>query len=81
VSGNRIGPNLSGVVGRRVASLKSYPDYSPSLRQLGGVWTRERLDAFLKSPRSVAPGTAMDFAGDADAEERAAIIHYLSTPR
>jgi cytochrome c2 len=81
VSGNRMGPNLSGVVGRRVASLKGYPDYSPSLRQLGGVWTRERLDAFLKSPRSVAPGTAMDFAGDADAEERAAIIHYLSTPR
>lgn len=81
VSGNRIGPNLSGVVGRRVASLKSYPDYSPSLRQLGGVWTRERLDAFLKEPRSVAPGTAMDFAGDVNDEERTAIIDYLSTPR
>lgn len=81
VSGNRIGPNLSGVVGRRVASLKSYPDYSPSLRRLGGVWTRERLDAFLTSPRSVAPGTAMEFAGDVNAAERAAIIDYLRTPR
>ncbi|MDB5564239.1 MAG: hypothetical protein JWP84_805, partial [Tardiphaga sp.] len=32
-SGNRIGPNLAGVVGRRVASLTSYPDYSPGLRR------------------------------------------------
>ena len=44
ISGNRIGPSLVGVIGRRVASLESYPDYSPSLRHLGGsgrksVWT------------------------------------------
>ncbi len=35
ISGNRIGPSLVGVVGRRVASLESYPNYSPSLRRLG----------------------------------------------
>jgi cytochrome c2 len=79
ISGNRIGPNLSGVVGRRVASLRSYPDYSPALRQLGGVWTEERLDVFLNGPREACPGTAMDYAGDASAPERAAIIGYLGT--
>ncbi|MEH2480383.1 cytochrome c2 [Nitrobacteraceae bacterium AZCC 2146] len=77
--GNRIGPHLAGVVGRRVASLTSYPDYSPGLRQLGGIWTEERIDEFLKAPRGVCPGTAMDFAGDADATEREAIIRYLGT--
>lgn len=77
VSGNRIGPNLAGVLGRRVASLESYPDYSPSLRRLGGVWTEARLDAFLADPRTLCPGTAMDFAGDPSASERSAIIGYL----
>jgi cytochrome c2 len=80
-SGNRIGPNLAGVVGRRVASLTSYPDYSPGLRRFGGAWTPDRLDVFLKAPRDVCPGTAMEFAGDADSAERAEIIRYLGTLR
>lgn len=82
ISGDRIGPSLSGVVGRRVASLSSYPGYSPALRQLEGVWgvwTEERLDVFLRGPGEACPGTAMDYAGDANAAERAAIIGYLAT--
>ncbi|MBO4223805.1 PQQ-dependent sugar dehydrogenase [Bradyrhizobium neotropicale] len=78
ISGNRIGPNLFGVVGRRVASLRSYPDYSPALRQQGGVWTEARLDEFLKRPREACPGTSMDYTGVNDAE-RAVIIGYLGT--
>jgi cytochrome c2 len=76
---NRIGPNLIGVVGRRVASLSGYPDYSAALHQFGGVWTKERLDEFLKTPGGACPGTAMDFAGEPNAAERAAIIGYLAT--
>jgi aldose sugar dehydrogenase len=78
-SGNRIGPNLSGVVGRNVAALKDYPDYSPCLKRLGGAWTEDRLNAFIKEPRSVCPGTAMDLEGLASDTERMAIIRYLST--
>ena len=81
MSGNFIGPNLIGVVGRRVASLGGYPDYSPTLRKLGGVWTEERLDVFLKAPGEACPGTAMDYAGEANDVERAAIISYLGTLR
>jgi cytochrome c2 len=76
---NRIGPNLSGVVGRRVASLSSYPDYSSALRHFGGVWTKERLDLFLKQPRETCPGNAMDFSGEGNAADREAIIDYLAT--
>jgi cytochrome c2 len=78
-TGNRIGPSLSGVVGRRVASLTSYPDYSPALLDLGGVWTKERLDVFLRRPREACPGNAMDYAGEAKAADREAIINYLAT--
>jgi cytochrome c2 len=77
VSGNRIGPSLVGVVGRRVASLQSYPNYSQSLRRLGGTWTEERLDEFLKAPATLCPGTSMDFTGDASASERGALLSYL----
>lgn len=79
VSGNRIGPDLLGIVGRQVASVASYPDYSSSLRRLGGVWTEERMEEFLKAPSAFCPGTTMDFAGDASAAERRAILSYLRT--
>ena len=77
--GNGIGPNLSGVLGRPIASLAAYGDYSSCLRHLGGVWTETHLDAFLKKPSAICPGTSMDFAGVANDAERAAIIQYLGT--
>jgi cytochrome c2 len=80
-SGNRIGPNLFGVVGRGVASLPSYPDYSPGLRRCGGAWVPERLNTFLTAPQDVCPGTGMDFAGVADVSERTEIIRYLGKLR
>jgi cytochrome c2 len=78
-NGNRLGPSLSGAFGRRVASLEHYPDYSPALRRLGGVWSADRLDAFLKDPSIVCPGTRMDISGVADDKQRAAIIAHLRT--
>lgn len=78
-SGNRIGPNLADVVGRRVASLKNYPDYSSALKALGGSWTEKQLDHFLEDPNAAAPGTAMDVPGITDAQQRAAIVAYLKT--
>jgi cytochrome c len=48
---------------------------------LGGVWTKERLDSFLKAPGEFVPGTAMDYAGLANAEECSAIIDYLATKK
>jgi cytochrome c len=73
-----IGPNLWHVVGRAVASKAGF-DYSPELKAIGGDWTVERLDQFLKDPASFAPGTRMGFVGVADATERANLIAYLST--
>jgi cytochrome c2 len=81
MSSNAIGPSLVGIIGRPVASLDSYPNYSLSLRRLGGRWTEERLNQFLKAPATLCPGTSMDFAGDASASERGALLGYLRALR
>jgi cytochrome c2 len=77
--GQKIGPNLHGVVGRQIASSADYSDYSPAFRHLSGTWTKTQLDLFLKAPREFSPGTAMDYAGEQNDAERAAIIAYVAS--
>lgn len=74
-----IGPDLYGVVGRRIAAATGYNDYSPALKSLKGNWTENRLDAFLLNPRAVAPGTSMEFTGMQERSARQAIVEYLRT--
>ncbi len=74
---HRIGPDLWGVLGRRPGSAPGFVDYSGAMRAQGGVWTEEKLDKFIKEPQAAVPGTAMEFAGVADAATRARIIDYL----
>ena len=76
-SSHRIGPDLWGVVERKVASADGYPDYSVALRRFGGQWTEKRLSSFIENPQAAVPGSAMEFGGVKDAEERARIIGYL----
>jgi cytochrome c len=72
---NKVGPNLSGVVGADIAS-KDFA-YSDALKGKEGAWTHESLDAFLAGPKIWAPGTKMVFVGLKKPEERAAVIAYL----
>ena len=76
------GPNLAGIVGRRVAAQRGY-DYSPALRALGAagaVWDEARLDAFIADPVRAVPGSAMGERGIESAAERADLIAYLKRP-
>lgn len=52
--------------------------YSPALQDLDIVWDAETLDAWLKNPGAVAPGTSMGFRVRKP-EDRAAIIQYLES--
>jgi len=70
------GPSLRSVVDRRIASEFEYP-YSQALKQMQGVWSEDKLDAFIRSPSTFAPGTKMNFPGVEDREEREAIIRFL----
>src|SRR5690606_29640860 len=58
IDANRIGPRHRDVVERKVASLRDF-NYSEALKQLGGVWTVARLDAWLQNPQKMAPGARM----------------------
>ncbi|AZN98306.1 c-type cytochrome [Mesorhizobium sp. M9A.F.Ca.ET.002.03.1.2] len=72
---NRVGPHLSGVIGRTAASVEG-GRYSAALRESGIVWESGTLDAFLTAPRQAVPGTSMT-VGVPNAAQRAAIIVYL----
>ena len=74
--GALVGPDLYGVVGRKIASVEGFA-YTPALKAHDGVWTYENLDPWLKNPQTFAPGTMMAFPGVADAKKRANIIAFL----
>lgn len=76
---NGIGPNLYGVVGEAVAVGRNGFAFSDDLKKAGGKWDWATLDHWLKSPRSMAAGTKMTFAGLSDGQERANVIAYLNT--
>lgn len=77
------GPNLAGVLGRRVGGDPAY-DYSPVLRaarQEGRVWDAASLDRFLVDPDEMFPGLWMNAAPLRTAGERAAVVRFLGAAR
>jgi cytochrome c2 len=72
-------PSLVDIVGRAVATEPGFP-YSQALRGLGGIWTKERLDAFISDATAYAPGTTMGTIAVPDAATRKAVIDYLASP-
>jgi cytochrome c len=73
---NRVGPNLWDVFGADIGHHDGF-NYSQALLALEGIWTVDKLDAYLENPRAAAPGNRMAFAGLRSAEDRAAMIAYL----
>jgi cytochrome c2 len=71
------GPDLTGIVGARVAREDAFP-YSDALRALGGRWTPDRLDAFIRAPAEFVPGTSMNFDGIQDPVLRSEIVRYFT---
>jgi cytochrome c len=76
---NGIGPNLHGVMGSAIGKHVPGFAYSAALKEHGGNWDWENMDAWLKSPKAFASGTKMTFAGLGKAEERAALMLYMNS--
>ncbi len=77
------GPNLAGVVGRRVGGDPGF-EYSPVLeeaRQEGRVWDAALLERFLADPEEMFPGLWMGNNGLRAAEDRAAVAAFLATAK
>ncbi len=76
--GPKVGPDLYGVVGRKVASMPNF-HYSAGLKAKGGTWTFDALNKWLTNPRADVPDTAMTFAGISNEKQRADVVAYLNT--
>jgi cytochrome c len=79
-----VGPELNGIVGRKMASIADYTMYSTGLKKLGetgAVWTEELIDNWITNPKAMVPDSpmALAFPGIPDANERPDIIAYLKT--
>lgn len=77
----RMGPSLTGVVGRKAGTHPKFTRYSKGMKAFGKPWTEATLNTYLENPRKTVPGTNMAFAGLKKPEERAAIVAYLKKPR
>lgn len=75
---NGAGPNLRGVVGRKAGTVAGFA-YSPALKALGILWSREALDGFLRDPQARVAGTYMAFTGVKRDADRQAIICFLES--
>ena len=75
--GNKIGPALYNVVGRKIGSLNDYK-YSNALVEYGKVWSFEELNGFLLKPKDWIKGTKMAYAGLRKEKDRASVILFLN---
>jgi len=75
--GNRAGPTLAGLMGRRIATLPGY-NFSPALKKLDIVWSPETVaKLFELGPATFTPGTKMPEQTIGSAQERAALVQFL----
>ena len=75
--GNKIGPALYNVVGRKIAAVQDYK-YSKALLDYNKNWSFEELNGFLIKPQKWIKGTKMAYAGLRKEKDRASVILYLN---
>ena len=76
--GNKAGPTLAGIFGRKIATLPGY-NFSPSLKQLDIVWTPETVaKLFEVGPMAYTPGTKMPEQKITSADDRKALVEFLA---
>ena len=75
--GNRAGPTLHGIFGRRIATLPGY-NFSEALKKLDIVWTPETVSKLFEvGPAEYTPGTKMPEQKIGSAADRAALMDFL----
>ncbi len=72
---NKVGPNLWGVVGAKIARREDFR-YSKALTETSGIWGYTELFEFLAKPQAYAPGAKMVLKIKKP-EDRANLIVYL----
>ena len=76
--GNKAGPSLAGIFGRKIGSLPGYR-YSDALKHMNIVWTPETVaKMFEVGPMAYTPGTKMPEQQISSAEDRKALVDFLA---
>jgi cytochrome c len=76
--GNKAGPTLYGIFGRRIATLPGY-NFSPALKKLEIMWTPETVSKLFEvGPEHYTPGTKMPEQTIGSAEDRKALVEFLA---
>jgi cytochrome c len=76
--GNKAGPTLAGIFGRRIATLPGY-NFSPALKKLNIVWTPDTVSKLFEvGPARYTPGTKMPEQTIGSAEDRKALVDFLA---
>ena len=73
------GPTLTGVFGRKAGTVAGFAGYSDAMKASGLVWSVERVDAYITSPKKIIPGGKMKYDGLGDAAARADVIAFLQS--
>ena len=75
--GNKAGPTLSGIIGRRIATLPGY-DFSEALKRFDIVWTTESVSKLFEiGPAAFTPGTKMPEQQIGSDKDREALVQFL----
>jgi cytochrome c len=75
--GNRAGPTLAGIFGRRIATLPGY-HFSAALKELDIIWTPETVSKLFEiGPAAYTPGTKMPEQVIRSPQDRAALVEFL----
>ena len=76
--GQRAGPTLAGLYGRKIASLPGYR-FSDALKAMDIVWTPETVSKLFEiGPNAYTPGTKMPEQHIGSAEDRRALTDFLA---
>jgi cytochrome c len=76
--GNRAGPTLAGIFGRKIATLPGY-NFSDALKKLDIVWTPETVAKLFEiGPMAYTPGTKMPEQRIGSAADRKALTDFLA---
>jgi cytochrome c len=76
--GEKAGPSLAGIFGRKIGSLPGYR-YSDALKRMDIVWTPETVaKMFEVGPMAYTPGTKMPEQTIGSAADRQALVDFLS---
>lgn len=74
--GNKIGPKLHGLFGRKTGQVDGF-SYTEANKSKGVTWKEDTLFSYLENPKKYIPGTKMAFGGLKKEKDRNDLITYL----